>query len=78
MVKMNHDTILQYPNVMMCREFRVRQRHEFLRHLGRAQYDPKLPNFVSPYTLIAESDVHFAANVAKSSILAFNDFCKTI
>lgn len=77
-VKMNHETILQYPGVLTCREFRLKQRHEFLLHLNRAQYDPKMPNYVSPYDLVSKSDSSFAANIAKSSVVVFNDFCKTL
>lgn len=77
-MKMNHETILQYPGVLTCRDFRLKQRHEFLLHLNRAQYDPKMPNYVSPYDLVSESDSSFAANIAKSSVIVFNDFCKTL
>lgn len=77
-VKMEHESILQFPSVLTCRDFRIKQRHEFLVHLKRAQYDAKLPNYISPLQLIRESDAHFAVSVAKSSVQEFNDFCKTM
>ena len=77
-VKMNHESILRFPAVLTCRSFRTKQRHEFLCHLDRAQYDPKLPNYVNPLQLIRDSDSHFAVHVAKTSIQEFNNFCKTM
>ena len=77
-VKMDHELILQFPGLLTCRQFRIKQRHEFLRHLGRIQYDPKLTNYTSPLSLIEDSDAHFAVNIAKSSVQEFNDFCKTL
>lgn len=77
-MKIDHETILRFPALLTCREFRLRQRHGFLCHLNRAQYDPKLPNYVSPSQLIEKSEVHFAGQVAKSNVTEFNAFCKTL
>nr|CAG4650434.1 EOG090X0C5Y [Sida crystallina] len=77
-IKMDHDTIVTFPAVLTCRDFRLRERHQFLRFLGRHQYNPKEPNYVSPLDLIRGTDAVFACNVAKSSVLEFNDFCKTL
>merc|ERR1712071_485090 len=77
-IEMDHETIMKFPAVLTCREFRLRQRHQFLRHLERDQYNPKLPNYVSPLHIISSSDSHFAFHVAKSSLLHFTDFCKTV
>nr|CAG4636464.1 EOG090X0C5Y [Eubosmina coregoni] len=77
-IKMSHETILKFPAVLTCRDFRMKQRHEFLRHLNRDQYDPNLSNYVSPIALIKDTDAHFAVHVAKSSITLFNQFCKTM
>nr|CAG4641991.1 EOG090X0C5Y [Eurycercus lamellatus] len=77
-IKLDHETIIQFPRVLTCRVFRLRQRHEFLQYMNRNQYDPKLPNYVSPLQIISDSDISFAVQVAKSSIQSFNDFCKTL
>lgn len=77
-VQMSHETIVQFPSVLLCREFRLKQRHEFLVHLGRAQYNPKKPNYVSPLELIRNADAHFSVYVAKSSVQEFNEFCKSL
>ena len=77
-VKLNHGMIAAFPAVLTCRDFIVRQRHQFLRFVKRDQYDPKMPNYVSPLDLISGTDAHFAERVAKSNVLEFNDFCKTL
>lgn len=77
-IKMNHETILAFPAVLTCREHRLHQRNEYLRHLERDQYDPKKPNYVSPLDLISSNDSHFASYVAKTSLQHFTDFCKTM
>lgn len=77
-MKVPLETIAKMPEVLSCREFRLRQRHLFLEKLGRAQYDPKLPNYISVVTLVSGNDGEFAVNVAGSSIQAFNAFLKSI
>lgn len=77
-MKMDHETLLRFPAVLTCRGFRIKQRHEFLCHLNRAQYDPKLPRYVNPLQIISDTDAYFAVHVARSSIQDFNDFCKTM
>jgi len=72
-----HEQILQQPDVLLFREFIVRQRHNFLKELGKAQYDPTLPNYVSLESLVHGSDVEFCRNVAKTSLEVFNAFLKT-
>lgn len=74
---MDHSVMVTFPAVLTCRQFRLKQRHEFLRSLGRHQYDPKQENYVSPLDVIRGSDSHFASCVARSTIDQFNDFCKT-
>jgi mTERF domain-containing protein len=75
---MDHTTILKFPSVLTTRDFRLKQRHEFLRHLNHDQYDPKMPNYISPLDLIRDTDANFATHVAKSSVDLFNQFCKTM
>nr|CAG4637305.1 EOG090X0C5Y [Ceriodaphnia reticulata] len=77
-IKMDHELMLQFPALLTCRQFRIKQRHEFLCHLGRAQYNQNLANYVNPLHLIEDTDAHFAVTIAKSSIQDFNDFCKTL
>lgn len=72
------ESIAKVPEVLTCRFFRIRQRHEFLVALGRAQYDAKAPNYVSLEMLFSGDDSQFAVSVAKSSVQAYNAFLKTL
>lgn len=72
-----HRQILQQAGVLMFRNHIVEERHEFLKEIGRAQYNPKLPGYVSLQTLVHGNDVDFCKNVAKTSIDVFNSYLKT-
>ncbi|XP_030757317.1 transcription termination factor 3, mitochondrial [Sitophilus oryzae] len=72
------EQIIQNAEVFTCRAKRIKERHEFLVKLGRAQYDPKKPNYVALTTLIKDCDATFACEVAKSSIDTYNMYLKAI
>ncbi|XP_022913679.2 transcription termination factor 3, mitochondrial [Onthophagus taurus] len=72
------ETISKVPEILTFREFRLKQRHLFLKELGRDQYDPKKPNYISLPTLLTGDNGEFSVNVAKSSLIAFNTFLKTL
>ncbi|XP_039280522.1 transcription termination factor 3, mitochondrial isoform X2 [Nilaparvata lugens] len=77
-MKLSHDAILKHVMLLGNRKFRTEQRHSFLVSLGRAQYDPALPQYVSPSSLLLGDDLQFCTNVAKASVESFNLFLKTL
>lgn len=77
-VGLSHAQLIQFPTVLRTRECIYKPRHQFLVKLGRAQFDPKEPNYVSPQALVVGSDVVFCENVAKTSVDTYNAFLKTI
>lgn len=70
--------LVQYPEVLLCRNFKVKQRHLFLQKLGRAQYDPKKENYVPIMALVENTDTEFCKNYAKCNVDYFNAFLKTL
>lgn len=72
------ERIVEVPQVLTCRYFKVEQRDLFLKKLGRAQYNPKEPNYVSLVALVSGLDSDFAVNIAKSSVQTFNMFLKSL
>lgn len=70
--------IIQDPGILLCRFNRLRQRHRFLQKLGRDQFNPLKPNYVSLNSLVHASDSEFSTDIAKSSIQIFNMFLKSI
>ncbi|KAF9823021.1 hypothetical protein SFRURICE_018195 [Spodoptera frugiperda] len=77
-MKISHQTIKQSPEVLMCRKFRIKQRHLFLEKLGRSQYDPQKENYIPIKSLVEDSDTEFCKKFAKCSVNDFNTFLKTL
>ncbi|PZC78819.1 hypothetical protein B5X24_HaOG217145 [Helicoverpa armigera] len=77
-MKIPHENIMETPEILMCRKFRLKQRHLFLEKLGRSQYDPKKPNYIPLKSMIEDTDVEFCRNFAKCSVNDFNIFLKTL
>ena len=73
-----HEYMVHIPQVFYSREFRIKQRHLFLQKIHKAQYDPEKPNYISLKDLVTGDDLHFATEVAKSSLATFNLFLKTM
>ncbi|OQR79600.1 mTERF domain-containing protein 1 [Tropilaelaps mercedesae] len=71
-----HDIIAAFPSVLYCREQRLKDRLGFLQHLHRAQFNPKLPGYVSPLDIAATSDERFLNSVAKSTTEEFETYLK--
>jgi len=62
----------------MTREHKLRHRIGFLQSIARAQFDPTKPNYISMKGIIDGDDVHFAGTVAKSSVVEYNKYLKTL
>ena len=74
----SHADIVAWPNVLRTRMHITRQRHVFLKHIGRAQFDPAKENFVSLQSLVTGRDAEFCDRIAKVPVKQFNDFLKTL
>ncbi|XP_072780943.1 transcription termination factor 3, mitochondrial isoform X3 [Taeniopygia guttata] len=57
---------------------RIRERHMFLAFLGRAQYDPAQPSYISLDQLVSLPDEVFCTEIAKASMQDFENFLKTL
>lgn len=77
-MKLSHQFILSQAYVLLCRKRRLEQRHTFLVQLGRAQYDPTKPLYVSLISLIGGTDNDFCQNVAKTSNDTYDLYLKSI
>ncbi|XP_036987012.2 transcription termination factor 3, mitochondrial [Artibeus jamaicensis] len=73
-----HHVIVRVPQVFNTRLFKVKERHLFLTYLGRAQYDPAKPNYISLDKLVSMPDEIFCEQIAKASIQDFEKFLKTL
>uniref|UniRef100_A0A1A9V453 Transcription termination factor 3, mitochondrial n=1 Tax=Glossina austeni TaxID=7395 RepID=A0A1A9V453_GLOAU len=76
-MNLSHQLILKVTQILTSREFRLRERHEFLKMLGRAQYDPERDLYISPKSLVEGNNYYFVRNIAKSDMETFELFLKT-
>ena len=72
-----NDVILHCPSILAKPKYDIRIRHEFLKFLGKAQYDPRKPNFVPPSALLM-SDETFCKKVARVPVELYNKFLLTV
>ncbi|XP_062424321.1 transcription termination factor 3, mitochondrial [Rhea pennata] len=73
-----HDMLTRFPQVFNSKLLRIRERHLFLKFLGRAQYDPAQPSYISLDQLVSLPDEVFCTEIAKASIQDFEKFLKTL
>ncbi|KAM6959050.1 transcription termination factor 3, mitochondrial [Aplochiton taeniatus] len=73
-----HHLIVKFPQVLMSKYLRIRERHMFLQYLKKAQYDPTQPNYISLDRLFSLPDETFCTEVASAKIEDFDLFLKTL
>lgn len=73
-----HHIIVKFPQLFNTRVFKIKERHLFLAYLGRAQYDPAKPNYVSLDKFVSFPDKIFCKEIAKASLNDFEKFLKTL
>jgi len=81
--KISHEVLSKFPLSLLTPWWVTKPRLLFLESLGRAQFDPNLPNYVNPEMLTDISgedygDLNFCENVAKCSVDLFEKFQKTL
>ncbi|VDK48025.1 unnamed protein product [Anisakis simplex] len=69
--------IANYPLALRCSIASIRRRHEYLVKLKRNNYIEGTPDAVSLKQLLHPSDRYFAVNVARTFLVAYNQFLKT-
>ncbi|NXX69661.1 MTEF3 factor, partial [Spizella passerina] len=74
----SHHMLTCFPQVFNSKLLRIRERHMFLAFLGRAQYDPAQPSYISLDQLVSLPDEVFCTEIAKASMEDFENFLKTL
>lgn len=77
-MKVPHHLITKFPQVLNTKYLRIRERHLFLEYLGKAQYDPSLPNYISLDRLVSLPDETFCTELALATLEDFYLFQKTL
>jgi len=70
--------LVEYPVALRCSVSMIRKRHEFLKKVNKAVYDPELPGYVSLEKLLQPSDKIFAEKVAGIKAEFYDRFLKTL
>ncbi|KAE9555047.1 hypothetical protein FO519_001708 [Halicephalobus sp. NKZ332] len=70
--------LIEYPTALRCSVSVIRKRHEFLKKVNKAVYDPELPGYVSLEQLLQPSDKKFAEKVARIKAESYDRFLKTL
>ncbi|XP_044280372.1 transcription termination factor 3, mitochondrial isoform X2 [Varanus komodoensis] len=73
-----HQLMVHFPQVFNSKLLRIKERHMFLKFLGRAQYDPEKPNYISLEKLVSLPNEVFCTEVAKAKVKDFQTFLKTM
>ncbi|XP_067392993.1 transcription termination factor 3, mitochondrial isoform X2 [Emydura macquarii macquarii] len=73
-----HHILTKFPQVFNSKLLQVKERHMFLTFLGRAQYDPAQPNYISLDKLVSMPDEVFCTEIAKASVQDLEKFLKTL
>ncbi|XP_032437086.1 transcription termination factor 3, mitochondrial isoform X2 [Xiphophorus hellerii] len=77
-MKVPHHLITKFPQVLNSKFLRLRERHLFLEYLGKAQYDPDLPSYISLDRLASLPDENFCTDLAVATLEDFYLFQKTL
>ncbi|NXN92599.1 MTEF3 factor, partial [Rhinopomastus cyanomelas] len=73
-----HRMLTCFPQVFNSKLLRIKERHMFLKFLGRAQYDPAQPSYISLDQLVSLPNEVFCTEIAKASVQDFEKFLKTL
>ncbi|XP_008304775.1 transcription termination factor 3, mitochondrial [Stegastes partitus] len=77
-MKVPHHLIVKFPQVLNTKYLRLRERHQFLDYLGKAQYDPSQPNYIALDRLASLPDETFCTELALATLEDFYLFQKTL
>lgn len=64
-MKIDNEQLVKMPSILTNRLFRIKERHGFLKKIGRAQYNPKLALYVSLDDLCMGNDDEFCERIGK-------------
>ena len=77
-MKIENSQLVMQPYILKERLFRIKERHGFLKKIGRAQYNPKLPLYTSIDDLGRGTDEQFAIDIAKRTYEEYDSYLRTL
>lgn len=77
-MKIPNSHLAKDPYILANRLFRTKERHGFLKKIGRAQYNPKLELYISLNEMCKGTDEEFATNLAKRPYEEYDSYLRTL
>lgn len=77
-MKLTNEQIITCPSILRAKLHRIEERHKFLKHLKRVQYDPTKELYVSLDGIAKCSDEEFVDKCARSNMEEFDRFLRTM
>lgn len=77
-MEIENNQLVLTPHILEQRLFRIKERHGFLKKIGRAQYNPKLPLYISLDELCKGTDDQFATRLAKQTYGEYDSYLRTL
>lgn len=77
-MEIDNEQLAVSPFILLARNFRIKERHGFLREIRRAQFNPQKPLYIPLDILCKGTDEEFAANIAKRPLQEFNNYLRTL
>lgn len=77
-MKIDNKQIVMDPAILTKKILRIKERHGFMKKIGKAQYDPKLPLYVSLSAMCTGNDLDFCENIAKRPYEEFDEYLRTL
>ncbi|OWF34948.1 transcription termination factor 3, mitochondrial-like [Mizuhopecten yessoensis] len=76
-IPMDQNTIAEFGYILLYPSNPIKERHQFLLELGRAQYDPTKESYISPTDLVCTPELKFC-KLARTTPAVFKAFKKTL
>lgn len=77
-MKIENSQLVITPHILTNRLHRIKERHGYLKMVKRAQYNPKLPLYISLDLLCHRSDKEFAEEVAKTTYARYDKYLRSL
>jgi mTERF domain-containing protein len=75
---LTNQDMVRFPQILKMRHHLMRERHEYLRILGRDQFDPSKALYVPPSALEDSTDLEFCTKYAKTCLDDYHCYLKTL
>lgn len=77
-MNISNELILKSPDILCAKTYKIKERHGYLKSIGRAQYNPHLDLYISLDAIATYSDEEFAVNIVKNSLEEYEDYLRTL